>query len=489
MTGLSRSAVGARLADLDPAALTAFVAAVYDARGWETAVSDGGVRATPPGEDEPRRLVVAADLGGPGGADAVDAVDAVDADDLYELLAYAVDADDRAALCRRFLDCDPAELTDDGRDGSGAVRTGREPAASTAGRERGGDGRVSGGPTAAAPGSGGDAAELTDDADDGRRRRVLVAGLVALLVVVGVVAAVGSPPVGSDEAAVGDAGGNTTATATATATATTTATATRTPVETTVVPRPEVRMGGGLPPAPGVVRVREGYPPGVDAGGVTNASALAAAHRTALTNGSYRLSVEYREYVGGRPTGRVHEQTLVENATRYRSTVTTVGAFRGDAWAAANATTYADGERAYTRLTNETYADGTVILTESATEAESAGGDGWRSVAVTADRDRFASRTAGYLLWLLDDGDSTVVGSFERDGRTWVWIGVQPGSAAGTDAVGSVLVDERGLVRGIHYEYTYLPADSSSVRAVVSMEMTPTNASVVEPAWVRRGGE
>lgn len=248
-------------------------------------------------------------------------------------------------------------------------------------------------------------------------------------------------------------------------------------------------MGGGLPPAPGVVRVQEGYPPGVDAGGVTNASALAAAHRTALTNGSYRLSVEYREYVGGRPTGRVHEQTLVENATRYRSTVTTVGAFRGDAWAAANATTYADGERAYTRLTNETYADGTVILTESATEAESAGGDGWRSVAVTADRDRFASRTAGYLLWLLDDGDSTVVGSFERDGRTWVWIGVQPGSAAGTDAVGSVLVDERGLVRGIHYEYTYLPADSSSVRAVVSMEMTPTNASVVEPAWVRRGGE
>ena len=175
-------------------------------------------------------------------------------------------------------------------------------------------------------------------------------------------------------------------------------------------------MGGGLPPAPGVVRVREGYPPGVDAGGVTNASALAAAHRTALTNGSYRLSVEYREYVGGRPTGRVHEQTLVENATRYRSTVTTVGAFRGDAWAAANATTYADGERAYTRLTNETYADGTVILTESATAAESAGGDGWRSVAVTADRDRFASRTAGYLLWLLDDGDSTVVGSFERDG-------------------------------------------------------------------------
>lgn len=248
-------------------------------------------------------------------------------------------------------------------------------------------------------------------------------------------------------------------------------------------------MGGGLPPAPGVVRVQEGYPPGVDAGGVTNASALAAAHRTALTNGSYRLSVEYREYVGGRPTGRVHEQTLVENATRYRSTVTTVGAFRGDAWAAANATTYADGERAYTRLTNETYTDGTVILTESATEAESAGGDGWRSVAVTADRDRFASRTAGYLLWLLDDGDSTVVGSFERDGRTWVWIGVQPGSAAGTDAVGSVLVDERGLVRGIHYEYTYLPADSSSVRAVVSMEMTPTNASVVEPAWVRRGGE
>jgi len=250
-------------------------------------------------------------------------------------------------------------------------------------------------------------------------------------------------------------------------------------------------MDDDLPPAPGVVRVPadEGYPPGVDARGVTNASALAAAHRTALTSGSYRLAIEYREYVGGRPTGRVHEETVVENATRYRSTVTTVGTFRGDAWAAANATTYADGETEYTRLTNETYADGTVILTESATEAESAGGEGWRSVAVTAERDRFASRTVGYLLWLLDDGDSTVVGSFERDGRTWVWIGVQPGSAAGTDAVGSVLVDERGLVRGIHYEYTYLPADSSSVRAVVSMEMTPTNASVSEPAWVRRGGE
>lgn len=108
---------------------------------------------------------------------------------------------------------------------------------------------------------------------------------------------------------------------------------------------------------------------------------------------------------------------------------------------------------------------------------------------MTAERDRFASRTAGYLLWLLDDGDSTVVGSFERDGRTWVRIGVQLGSAAGTDAVGSVLVDERGLVRGIHYEYTYLPAGSASVRAVVSMEMTPTSASVSEPAWVRHGGK
>ena len=87
MTRLSRSAVGTRLAGLDPVELTAFVAAVYDARGWETAVGDGVVSATPPGEDESRRLVVSAALGGPGGADAVGA------DDLYELLVYAVDAD------------------------------------------------------------------------------------------------------------------------------------------------------------------------------------------------------------------------------------------------------------------------------------------------------------------------------------------------------------------------------------------------------------
>lgn len=488
MTRLSRSAVGTRLAGLDPAELTAFVAAVYDARGWETAVNGGDVSATPPGEDEPRRLVVSADLGGAGGADAVDA------DHLYELLAYAVDADDRAALCRRFFDCDPADLTADGRDVAGAARTGRDRAASTTEHTRSDDARRSAADSAAGipdadvgSGSGSDADESHDDAGDaaasdadreGRRRRVLAAGVVAVLVVAGVVAAAGSPLLGSDGTAVEGAGGTVTATGTPTGTS----------ADTAAPPRRQVRGDDDLPAAPGVRRL-SGYPPGVDARGVTNASALVAAHRAALTNGSYRLAVEYREYVGGRPTGRVHEETVVENATRYRSTVTTVGTFRGDAWAAANATTYADGETEYTRLTNETYADGTVILTESATEAESAGGEGWRSVAVTADRDRFARRTAGYLLWLLDDGDSTVVGDFERDGRTWFWIGVQPGSAAGTDAVGSVLVDERGLVRGIHYEFTYLPADSSSVRAVVSMEMTPTNASVSEPTWVRRGGE
>lgn len=83
-------------ADADAERRLSLLAALFDARGWETTVADGAVRARR-GETT-RRFVPATDAGGGDGATAVDAgggdgTTAVDADAAREALLYALDPD------------------------------------------------------------------------------------------------------------------------------------------------------------------------------------------------------------------------------------------------------------------------------------------------------------------------------------------------------------------------------------------------------------
>ena len=459
------------LLELDAAALTAFVAAVYAARGWELDRDGDDLRVRPAGARDWRRLVVAPVDRQPTDADGVvvptlvpDADGAgtgepavVDAAALLELLRYAVDDAARARLFRDFFDCEPDAFEGPAAvDDGGGTGTADAPSDST-----------SDAPTDSPTNPRADDS-ATSDSSFRHGRRLVVA--VAILSVVGVLAVVVGPtlaPTGEDAATGADAPTDTPA---------------QTPDDAGSASAATDRS---VPSTHAGVAVAAGpLPPGVDATGIENASTLADAHEAALSDRSYRLSVVAREFVGGRPTAVARERAVVEGPTRYRSDVSVIGTFRQQPRAIGTSSAYADGTMRFVRLTTATEADGTIRFTERGRESGTAGGPGWRSVAVDPAVDPFANRTAAHLRSVLDVDDAAVVGSFEREGTTYVWIDLRRRPPGGTDAIDSVLVDEHGLVHEIRHEYAYLPPESSTVRTVVTVRIEPTNATASPPPWL-----
>jgi hypothetical protein len=459
------------LLDLDAAALTAFVAAVYDARGWAVERDGDDLLVRAGGERDPLRLVVAPDRPPADAdrvvvptltadADAADAADArvLDAAALLELVWYAVDDADRARLFRDFFDRDPADF--EATTGAGASTVVPEsPVGST-----GVPSQSSDAPAAATTG------DDTADSSPLLRRRLAVAVMV-LLVVGGVAVAVAVGPTLVPSSDGGEATDVVVENETGTAAA--------------ADARFGSTAGGGSAPSAdaGAVTADGPLPPGVTASGIENASALVDAHEAALDNRSYRLSVVAREFVGGTPTAVARERTVVESPTRYRSDVHTIGTFRQEPRAIGTVSAYANGTTRFVRLTPATDADGTIRFTERGGESGTAGGPGWRSVAA-ADSDPFANRTATHLRAVLDVDDAAIVGSFERDGTTYVWIDLRRRPPGGTDAIDSVLVDEHGLVHEIRHEYAYLPPEASTVRTVVTVRIEPANVTATPPPWL-----
>jgi hypothetical protein len=261
-----RRVVEARLRRFDRAALLAFVADLWTARGFETTregrvvVADGprgrtivaavphrrlGPRSRPP----PRADVIVApgSLDDGGGAARV-----LDAGDVADLLWYGIDRERATAICVRHLDAPPAELRPPVPDRLRArLRSTALPDAATG----------------------------------------LAAALVVLLVAGGVALAVGSPVVpaelrgsgasvgddgiGDGDGEVGDADGGIGGDA------------------ESVEPTPAALDVSQTPPGDPVVsatpRGGPGMIPGVDADGVANLTTLAVAHASALEGGSYTL--------------------------------------------------------------------------------------------------------------------------------------------------------------------------------------------------------
>jgi hypothetical protein len=467
------------LRGLDSEELTAFVAAVYEARGWTTERDGDDVLVRPDGERDWHRLAVDPADSRPADADRVvvptlagepnaDADRLLDAADILELLRYAVDDDARTRLFREFFDREPTAFEgSDGRtDPSGPSEiTSDSPVASDASAPT---------PSFDVPDVASDATDRDDDAsaaDPSRRfgRRLAVA-VAVLLVVGGVAVAVGptlAPSSGDGDDPDAAVGGNA---------------STGPP---TAVDDAGTAVDDGAEPTPvaGTVAVDGPFPPGVGPSGIENASALVAAHEAALDGRSYRLSVVAREFVGGRPTAVARERTVVEGPARYRSDVRVIGTFRQEPRAIGSVSTYANGTTRFVRLTSDTDADGTIRFTERGNESGAAGGPGWRSVAADPAADPFANRTATHLRGALDVGDAAIVGSFERDGTTYVWIDLRRRPPGGTDAIDSVLVDEHGLVHEIRHEYAYLPAEASTVRTVTTVRIQPANVTASPPSW------
>jgi hypothetical protein len=452
----------ARLAALDHETATAFVAAVFAARGWAVDRRGDDLRATPPGADRPRRLLLHLGTGerADAGADAnaADGVDPirVDAAMLHELVAYALPAAERTRLCREFLDDEfgafdappPADRVDAGTRREPRDSTSRGTAETCRNRD--------GGSSGSAPTADGRSGNESPDHDGGssasgdartmtRRERRVRAGVavVALsLVLGGIVTAAGPGLSGAAAILDGDA----------------------------------TTGDAGAQADEGQLAANGSWPPGLDGSGVGNARRLADAHEAALDGRSFRLRIVFREYDDGSMRGVAHERAVVAASGRYRSEVRRIGTVAHGSTVIGAAETYSDGERRYVR---------------------SAGGDGDaagespthrpRSTMATTEPTRLVDRTERYVRWYLGVNESRLVGTVDRDGTTLYAIDFEgdPWPAA-TDVSGRALVSETGIVREIRR--TYVPRSDRSVRIEMVVQITPEPVDVPRPDWVPADG-
>ena len=451
----------ARLATIDRETATAFDAAVFAARGWTVDRRGDDLRATPPGADRPRRLVV--DIGAGEHADAeADTNTADDADPirvdaamLHELVAYALPTAERTRLCREFLDSEfgafdappTAERVDVGT-GRNARDSASRGTADTW-RERGGgapasDSTADGRPGDESPDHDGDGESTASRDARGsmtRRERRVRAGVavVALSLVLGGIVTAAGPGLTGSAAAILDGNGTT--------------------------------DDAGGQADEGQLAANGSWPPGLDGSGVGNARRLADAHEAALDGRSFRLRIVFREYDDGGMRGVAHERAVVAASGRYRSEVRRIGTIDHGSTVIGAAETYSDGERRYVRS-----ADG---------DGDAAGESPTlrpRSTMATTDPNRLVDRTERYVRWYLGVNESRLAGTVDRDGTTLYAIDFEgdPWPAA-TDVSGRALVSETGVVREIRR--TYVPRSDRSVRIEMVVQITPEPVEVTRPDW------
>lgn len=202
------------------------------------------------------------------------------------------------------------------------------------------------------------------------------------------------------------------------------------------------------------------YPPGVASDGVRDAGVLARAHLRGVANRSFELTVTYREYQDGAPTGTVREWIRVDEPTGYVSRVERTGMVLGEPRAVSEEETYANGALRYDRR---------VQAAEYVTTV--------RDVRLEADWSPFDDRVAGLVRTLLSTRDSRIVGTSRRDGVTNHLIVFR-----GEEGVGSVRVDEVGVVHSLHWRFTSPDEPHVTAELVVRYDFGPVTVS--EPAWV-----
>ncbi|WP_251341392.1 hypothetical protein [Haloplanus halophilus] len=466
MTAVPGPAFRECLDALDDEAFAAFTAAAYEARGWDVERTDGGLRATPPRAERPRRLAI---RDPEDDRDATDGV--VDAAALHRLVAYGLAPADRTRLCREFLDRDPESFerrpADGTADADDDVTSADDDATSadddrTSGDDSAGSGGTPGRASAAVEGDGDRNRErsATGDGDDpgddggtngdgdaagGRRRLVRRATAIGLVVAfaigVGVAALGASDGVGAAAVLGGNgAGGDGTAT----------------------------NATGPNATGPNATATNAtAYPPGVDETGITDASALADAHEAVLSNRSYRLRVTYREFADGELRGVAHERAVVASPDHYRSRVGRLGTVNHESQVVASGSMYANGTVGYVRTD----------------EGVRQRREGRPAIGLqSAETVGFVDRTERIVRWYLSVDDSRIVGRTERDGTTTYRIAFADDPwRESRNVTGWARVDGSGLVRELHREYT--PSSAPAVRIEVTVRVRPGPVTVTRPAW------
>lgn len=397
MPPLSATALTRRLRSLDPSERAAFVADLWAARGYETAV-EGSVVVVERANDGARQRIA---CGTPNVTEAVDAVidlgdsatglqsgdvRVLDSEDLHGMLLYAVDRETADELSETHFER--------------PLFGGSEP--------RPLRGRI-------AIGSG---------------RPSILAGLVVLLIVVVTIGTAGGafPFAGlepNDPATPVPPTGNSTATPSGTS-----------PSSIAVIGQDRPLGGGDL----------FRYPPGLGASGVTNASALADAHRATLAASAWELRIRHNrshDLIHPFVRWRTAEQSIVRaDATRYRFEVTGETSLENGSRGSVTYVDYGDGSANYRRLIG---LHGNAFERTQLPSGEQPG--------------VFATVSAAYVRRYLSTTQSRVERvPADNTTRTRVIATGVPTELARTVAnyTAVAVVDRRGVVRSLTVEYTWL---------------------------------
>lgn len=445
------SVADAPLADLsrraDPETVTAFVADLQEARGWNVD-RRGDRRLLLAASGAERRVGVVHPDDGPA-TDLVDWADTVVAPDGT---AIAGDADveilDATALGRQLAYALDRSLARDLLRSHFGWRPPPEPAPDERTGTRTDDG-TAGGPSLVAsrlfrPGVG--------------RPQMLLAAVVVLVVAAGiaVVAAEqlgGGPLDGTGEGA-----------------------AAETPMPVADVATPTPTPEAETPTSEGVasevpLSVDEQYrdsfgdlPPGLAQSGAIDRATLVDAHGSVLENRSYRLTLAYREARNGRPTG-VHTETIrVVNNTRYSASVTRHGTLQAPVPAIAETDVYADGSARFEH-TNGSVQQGVII-----------------------SYDRFLAGHTRFLAVFMDVTESSIA-DYRVDNGTATAFVVTDGNRASLieEARGSFDVREDGLVRRARWSYGFSPqlTGYTNLTATFALRVTDIGSTTVDrPGWL-----
>lgn len=202
------------------------------------------------------------------------------------------------------------------------------------------------------------------------------------------------------------------------------------------------------------------YPPGVSSDGVYDSGVLAEAHLAGVGGRPYGLTVTYREYRDGTPTGTVREWIRVEDPTSYVSRVEQTGVVLAEPQAVAERATYANGALRYERHVN----DASYVYTV-------------RDARNDAEWSPFADRVGGFLQHHLSARQTRVVGSTSLERLTMYLVIFR-----GESWVGSARIDEAGVVHALRWRFT--PEDHPRVTAEVVVRYDFGPVTVASPDWI-----
>jgi hypothetical protein len=470
---------------LDRAALLAFVAEAWAARGRETAVVDGVVLAREPTTGVERRVAVAPARGGVlgarlGRADRVDLPADADADAGVD--AVVTPAPERVA---RRVDGDvrvlgPAAVRDllrHGLDASTGERLAR--------RHLGVDLEVERGPRLDAPDGGG----LTASFPGGPP--VLAAVLVVLALVAGGVV-VAWP--GGSEAGTGERP----------AASEYTVVAPSTPEAGEPLAASEYTV---VPPAGTAAATRGSeFPPGLGPGGVENLTALLEGHRERVVGRPYAFSMTFRGTTGADGTRWADARTSVrvrsESVYRYRQVGVPEGRVGVGAASATNATNATQGASGGSGTAGAVtvrggYADGEVLYLRDGDDYDR------RPLPASTGASRFADRVEGFLRVYLSTNRTSVTATDEVAGGYRVVATGRPSRLVADDRIppggddlrppfeavrnytAVAVVTRQGLVRELRVAYERPDGvEAAFALTYVSVGSLPAGPSSVEPpSW------